>query len=462
MYMTRKNEISAAVEEIKSDFSGILLLPDDDGYEEERHVHNGLIDKHPAVIARCGDQADIVKALQLARQLTLEVAIRGGGHNVSGRATVEGGIMVDMSLMRKVEVDPNDRSAVAQTGATWADFNLATQAHGLATPGGFISTTGIAGLTLGGGFGWITSKYGLAVDNLLSAEVVMANGEILNASENENADLFWALRGAGANFGVVASLKYRLHEVGPTVIGGFVAHPMEKAGDLFRLFRDVTASLEDDETAIAGLLHAPDGSGTKLAVVAITNFGAEGENSKSIRKVREFGAPLIDNIGPIGYCELNTLMDAAFPKGALNYWKSSFLERLSDEAIDTMIESFVVCPAPLGEIMVEHFHGAVTRVAVEDTAVSLRKESFNFLALSQWIDPAESDICIAWARETSEAMKPFMGENRYVNYLGDDEPETALAAAYGQNYARLKEIKSRYDPENFFHMNQNIAPAILD
>ncbi|MEP7149189.1 MAG: FAD-binding oxidoreductase [Acidobacteriota bacterium] len=456
--MDRRKDVSAAVEKLKGDFSGILLLPDDKGYEVERHVHNGLIDKHPAIIARCIDQTDIVKALQLARQLSLEVAIRGGGHNVSGRATVEGGMMVDMSLMRKVEVDADARSAVAQTGATWADFNLATQAYGLATPGGFISSTGIAGLTLGGGFGWITSKYGLAVDNLLSAEVVMANGEILNASQDENADLFWALRGAGANFGVVVSLKYRLHEVGPAVFGGFVAHPMEKAGDLFRVFRDVTATLQDDETAIAGLLHAPDGSGTKLAVVAITNFGAEGENSRSIRKVREFGTPLIDNIASIGYSELNTLMDGAFPKGALNYWKSNFLERLDDEAIDTMIESFAVCPAPLGQVMIEHFHGAVTRVAVEDTAVPLRKESFNFLALSQWIDPAATDVCVAWARETNEAMKPFMGKDRYVNYLGDDEPETAAAAAYGENFARLRKIKSRYDPENFFHMNQNIPP----
>jgi FAD/FMN-containing dehydrogenase len=457
--MMQQDNLSNAAKETQRRFSGLILQPADEGYEEARKVHNGLIDKRPAAIARCSNTPDIIEAVRLARDAGLEVAIRGGGHNVSGRATVDGGLMIDLSLMRVVDVDPNTQTAVAQSGATWADFNQATQEYGLATPGGFVSTTGIAGLTLGGGFGWITSKYGLAVDNLISVDMVMADGERLTASETENEDLFWALRGAGANFGVATSFTFRLHPVGPTVIGGFVAHPMDRAGELLRFYRDLMANLPDDETAIAGMMHAPDGSGTKLAVVAISSFGQEGENSQAVRKVKGFGTPLMDTIGPIGYCDLNMLLDGAFPRGALNYWKSNFLAQLSDKAIDTMVEAFAACPAPLGQVLIEHFHGAVTRVPVADTAVPLRNEAFNFLALSQWLDPNDNETCIAWARDAYSAMKPFMGENRYVNYLGADESTDASANAYGSNYERLRKVKSKYDPQNFFHLNQNIVPA---
>lgn len=453
------SDISTVVNDLRPRFSGQLLQPGDVGYDEARKVHNGLIDKHPAVIARCLNTSDIVEAVRFAKNSGLEVAVRGGGHNVSGRATVDGGLMIDLSFMRAVDVDPKTRTAVAQPGATWGDFNQATQEHALATPGGFVSSTGIAGLTLGGGFGWITSKYGLAVDNLISADVVTADGEVLKATEVENPDLFWAIRGAGANFGVAASLEYRLHAVGPTIVGGFVAHPMEKARDVLRFYRDVTGTLSDDETAIAGLMHAPDGSGNKLAVIAIANFGTDGENSSAVKQVKGFGEPSMDIIGPIGYCDINMLLDDAFPRGALNYWKSNFLSQLSDEAIDRMVDGFAVCPAPLGQSLIEHFHGAVTRVPVANTAVPHRNEGFNFLALSQWLDPADTESCKAWAREAYDAMKPYMGDNRYVNYLGDDEGADAAAAAYGSNYGRLRELKAKYDPNNFFHLNQNIRPA---
>lgn len=375
---------------------------------------------------------------------------------MAGRATIEGGLMIDLVSMKGIHVDPKTLTARAQGGVTWAEFNRETQLYGLATTGGVVSSTGIAGLTLGGGLGWLMSKYGLALDNLLSAEIITAEGKIVEASADEDADLFWAVRGGGGNFGVVASLEYRLHPVGPSITGGLVAYPFDRSKEVLQFYRDVTASLPDELTVFAALVHAPDG--TKLTALVLCHCGPLGEGEAATRPIKQFGSPVMDTIGPMPYCELNTMLDAAFPKGALNYWKSSFLARLSDEAIDSMIACFSVCPTPMGQVLIEHFHGAATRVSSSDTAFPHRAEGYNLLLVSEWMDHATTDRCIAWARDTYSAMGPFVASRRYVNYLGDDEEGDSVAAAYGRNYQRLRELKAKYDPENFFHLNQNIRP----
>lgn len=457
--MSSVPSVADAVIELAGKFSGQLLQPADAGYEEARKVHNGLVNKRPVLIARCRGVADVVDAVNLARKLSLEVAVRGGGHNVAGRATVDGGLMIDLAPMKGVHVDPHARTARAQGGVTWAELNRETQLHGLAVTGGVVSTTGIAGLTLGGGLGWLLGKYGLALDNLRSVELVTAEGRVLRTSKDEQADLFWAVRGGGGNFGVAASLEYQLHPVGPTITGGLVAHPFDRARDVLRFFRDCTASLPDESTVFAGLIHAPDGSGAKLAAILTCHCGSLAAGETATKPLKQFGPPVMDAIGPMPYCQLNGMLDAAYPKGALNYWKSSFLAQLSDDAIDTMVECFARCPTPMGQLLLEHFHGAATRVKVGDTAFPHRADGYNLLVLSEWMEPANTDRCIAWARETYAEMQPFVGSGRYVNYLDDDEAGDPIAAAYGPNYRRLQELKTKYDPSNFFHMNQNIRPS---
>ncbi len=456
--MTSASSLADAVTELARTFTGPLLQPTDPGYEDVRKVHNGLVDRRPALITRCRGVADIVEAVHLARALNLEVAVRGGGHNVAGRATVDGGLMLDLSLMKGIHVDPKTRTARAQGGVTWAEFNRETQLHGLATTGGVVSTTGIAGLTLGGGIGWLMGKHGLALDNLGSVELVTADGRVLRVSEDENADLFWAVRGGGGNFGIAASFEYRLHPVGPTITGGLLCSPLKAARDVLRFFREAAASAPDDLMLIASLVGAPDGSGTKVAAIAACHCGSLPEGEAAVRPLKAFGLPVMDTIGPMTYCELNAMLDAGYPKGALNYWKSHFLPDLTDEAIRTMADAFERCPSPMGEILLEHFHGAAARVGIGDTAFPLRSAGYNFLVLSQWMSPADTERCIAWARETYAAMQPFVGLGRYVNYLDDDEPGDPAAAAYGPNYRQLRKIKAKYDPENVFHMNQNIRP----
>ena len=456
--MASVSSIADAVKEMAANFSGQLLQPADAGYEEARKVHNGLVDKHPALIARCRGVADVVDAVNLARKLDLEVAIRGGGHNVAGRATVEGGVMIDLMPMKGIHVDAGARCARAQGGVTWAELNRETQLHGLAVTGGVVSTTGIAGLTLGGGLGWLMGKYGLALDNLRSVEIVSAEGKVLHASKDDQADLFWALRGGGGNFGVATSFEYQLHPVGPTITGGLIAHPFDRARDVLKFVRDVTASLSDELSVFGGLIHAGDGSGTKLAAMVACHCGSLADGESATRPLKQFAAPLMDAMGPMPYCQINGMLDAAYPKGALNYWKSSFLATLTDDGIDTLVGCFARCPTPMGQLLLEHFHGAVTRVKVGDTAFPHRAEGYNLVVLAEWLEPKDTDRCIAWARETYKAMDPFVAPGRYVNYLGDDEAGDATAAAYGPNYRRLQQIKAKYDPSNFFHMNQNIRP----
>jgi FAD/FMN-containing dehydrogenase len=456
--MASQKPIAEAAAELAGRFSGQLLKPTDAGYEEARKVHNGLVDKRPGLIARCRNVADVVDAVALARNLGLEVAVRGGGHNVAGRSTVDGGLMIDLATMKGIHVDAKARTVRAQGGVTWAELNRETQLHGLAVTGGVVSSTGIAGLTLGGGLGWLMGKHGLALDNLRSVELVTADGKVLRASRDEEPELFWALRGGGGNFGVATSFEFQLHPVGPTVIGGLIAHPFDRARDVLKFYRDATKALPDEHTVFGGLVHAPDGSGVKLAAIVTCHCGPAAEGEKAMRPLKAFGTPAMDAVGPIPYTELNAMLDGGFPKGALNYWKSSFLKELSDQAIDTMVSCFAACPTPMGALLLEHFHGAATRVGAGDTAFPHRSVGDNFLVVSQWMSPADNARCTAWARETYAAMQPHFAAGRYVNYLGDDEAGDPVAAAYGANYRRLQQVKTKWDPQNFFRMNQNIKP----
>jgi FAD/FMN-containing dehydrogenase len=452
--MTSLNQ--ANIVDLSARFLGVLLRPDQSGYDEVRRVHNGMIDRRPALIAGCLGNADIVDAVNFARTHGLELAVRGGGHNVAGRAVCDDGLMLDMSLMKGIHVDPVRRTARAQGGVTWREFNRETQAHGLATTGGVISTTGIAGLTLGGGLGWLMAKHGLAMDNLVSAEVVTASGDIARASKEENADLFWGLQGGGGNFGAVSWLEYRLHPVG-TVTSGLIAHPFDRARDVLKFFREITSGLPDDLTIFGGLLHAPDGA--QIAVMIVCHCGPLAEAETALEPIKKFGSPILDSVGPTSYEETNKMLDAGFPRGALNYWKSNFIAQLNDQAIDTLISQFAACPSPMSGLLLEHIHGAATRVDVSETAFPHRREGYNFLVVSEWLDPADNGRNIAWARESYDLMLPYFSRGRYVNYLGEDEGEDAVAAAYGPNYQRLRMLKAKYDPTNLFHLNQNIRPV---
>ena len=448
-----------SVSDLATRFSGQLLQSSDDGYDEARRVHNGLIDKRPTLIARCRNVADVVDAVNLARESGLDVAVRGGGHNVAGRATIDGGLMIDLSLMKGIHVDPKARTGRAQGGATWGEYNRETQVHGLASTGGVISTTGVGGLTLGGGLGWLLGKHGLAIDNLRSAQLVTADGEVVTTSQDEHEDLFWGIRGGGGNFGVATSLEYAVHPVGPIVTGGLVAHPFARAREVLAFFRDTSATLPDEMTLFGGLIHAPDGSNNKLAGILACHCGTLASGEAAVKPIKAFGPPVMDALGPIPYTGLNQMLDAGYPKGALNYWKSSFLSSLSDAAIDTLVDCYARVPSPMAGIIIEHAHGAMNRVGVGDTAFPHRRDGFNLLFLTQWMNPADTDRCIAWTRESYAAMAPFVGAGRYVNYLDGDEAGDPVAEAYGPNYARLRQVKAKYDPTNFFHMNQNIRPA---
>jgi FAD/FMN-containing dehydrogenase len=438
--------------------SGTVLQPGEDHYEAARRVHNGLIDKRPALIARCHGAADVSAAVGLGREAGLEISIRGGGHNIAGRSVTDGGLMIDLAEMKGMYVDPEARTIRAQGGVIWSEFNRETAVHGLAVTGGAISTTGIAGLTLGGGLGWLMGIHGLAADNLLSVELVNADGSVLNVTAESDPDLFWALRGGGGNFGVATSLEYRLHPLSE-VVGGLVAHPFEAARDVLRFYREFTQSVPDELTVFGGLVYAPGSSDLRLAALVVCHAGPAEQAQKDLAPLREFGQPLMVELGPMPYAVMNTLLDDGFPRGALNYWKSSFVESLDDELIDLAIERFETTPSPLNAILFEHFHGAVTRVGVSDTAVPHREVGYNLLMPSVWLEAADTEANMAWTRATFDLFSPYFAERRWLNYFSDDDGTDAVRAAYGPNYDRLVELKRRYDPENAFHLNHNIDPV---
>ena len=450
--------LADAIKQAAQTFTGALLQPSDRDYESQRRVHNGLIDKHPAAIACCHGTADVVDAVKLARLLNLEVAVRGGGHNVAGRATIDKGLLIDLSPMKGIQVDVHAKTVRAQGGVLWKELNRETQLHGLATTGGVVGTTGIAGLTLGGGLGWLMPKYGLALDNLRAAELVLADGRVVRASADEHADLFWAIRGGGGNFGIATSLEYNLHEVGPNITGGVAVHPLAHGFDTLRFFRDTCAKLPDEMMMVAGLQTAPDGSGAKVVGLVTGYFGSLDKGEKAVAPIKTFGPPVLDALGPMPYVALNGMLDPAFPKGACNYWKAQFLTELSDDAIHAIVAAFEQCPSPMSMIVLEHFHGAASRVPVAATACTMRVTGFNVVIISQWASPAENERGMAWARNTHAALKPYLAPMRYVNYLEEDAADPAVVA-YGPNLPRLREIKKKYDPDNFFRQNVNILPA---
>jgi FAD/FMN-containing dehydrogenase len=438
-----------------------VLRPGDDGYEDARRVHNGMIDKRPALIARCRTAEHVAAAVREARAQGLEISIRGCGHNVAGRAVCDGGLMIDLITMKGIDVDPQARTVRAQPGLNWGEFNAATQEHGLAVTGGTISTTGISGLTLGGGFGWLMGKYGFAADNLLSAQVVTAEGEIITASESEHPDLFWALRGGGGNFGVVTEFTYRLYPLGPIVTGGFNFWPFEQAVDVLKLFRDASSRISDDLSLVGALVRSPEPPYDPLAGIIACHAGPEEVAEQELAEIREFGTPVVEAIIRKPYSDVNAQYDFGFPDRALNYWKSSFLASLPDAAIESMVADFAACPSRMTIMMMEDIHGAATRVPVDATAVPHRSAGFNLLIPSVWWEPAESAQNIAWTRRTFDNLRPFLADHRYVNYLDDDEAELGgdpVQEAFGPNYERLVDVKTRYDPDNVFHLNYNIAP----
>jgi FAD/FMN-containing dehydrogenase len=398
-----------------------------------------------------------VAAVAFANRVGVEVSVRGGGHNVSGRAVTDNGVMIDLSEMKSVTIDASRATACVGAGVVWGELNAAAAEHGLAVTGGAVSTTGIAGLTLGGGLGWLMAKHGLAADNLLSAVVVTAEGDVLRADAAAHPDLFWGLRGGGGNFGVVTSFTYRLHPV-EMVVGGLIVHPLDAAPELLRFYRMAVAGASDDLTVFATLVHAPDGSGTKLAALIVFHTGDAETAERDLEPLKSWGAPLVVEVGSMPYPVMNTILDAGFPDGALNYWLSSFTRGLPDGLIDTAVERFHLAPSQMSAIVLEHFHGAVTRVATTSTAVPHRLPGWNLLIPSVWTDPAMTPANIEWARETFAALQPHLRSDRWLNYLGDDQSADAVRAAYGPNLERLREVKRRYDPHNVFHLNHNIAP----
>jgi FAD/FMN-containing dehydrogenase len=447
----------STIDALRASLGGPVLRAGDDGYDDARHTFNAMIDRHPALIARCTSTGDVVKAVRFAREHGLIVSVRGGGHNVAGNAVCEGGLMIDLTLMKGIRVDAAARTVRAQAGLTWRDFDRETQVFGLASTGGAISSTGIAGLTLGGGFGWIGRSYGIACDNLLSADVVLADGSVVTASPDENADLFWGLQGGGGNFGIVTSFEFRLHHVGP-ILGGMMVYPIERANEVLRAIRDYNQTTPDEMSVFAAMLTSPEGAKILAAIVCYNGPIEQGE--ALLKPLREGTGPLADMVGPITYEQQQQLLDEGFPFGLQNYWKSEFLKSLPDEAIDTIVAQFNKVPSPLSAIVLEQFGGAYRRVAAGDSAFAHRDWDYNFLIISRWTDPAEADTHIAWARETWQAVQPYASGSVYVNYLEPgQEGADRVKAAYGPVYDRLVALKNKYDPSNFFQLNQNIKPT---
>jgi FAD binding domain/Berberine and berberine like len=448
--MVGTNDLDA----LRAALRGPLLLSGDEGYDEARTVWNALIDHRPALIARCSGAADVVAAVQFARQHNLLVSIKGGGHGVAGKAVCDGGLMIDLSRMKSIRVDPVARIVRAEPGVLGTDFDRETQAFGLATPVGTVSTTGIAGLTLGGGQSWLGSKFGFAIDNLLSVDIVTADGTLRTASPTQYEDLFWGIRGAGHNFGVVTSFEYRLHPVGP-VLGGLVIHPLSEAVNVLRFYRDFTASQPDELQTWAGILTTPDGNPVVALVPCYVGSLSEGE--RLLAPLRRFGSPVADTVAPIPYVAMQTLFDAALPHGRLGYWKTGLTNRIDDAVIGATVEYANKVPSPHTIIIFAELHGAYSRIGKTDTAYYHRDMQYDLIALSVWTDPADTERNIRWTRDIFAEWEPHLAPAAYVNDLGD-EGEERVRSAYGENYARLVALKAKYDPTDFFCLNQNIKP----
>jgi FAD/FMN-containing dehydrogenase len=445
-----------AVQQFRQSHRGDLITPEDSRYEQARRVWNAMIDKRPALIARPRDSADVIAAVRFARANSLTVAIRGGAHNISGRSTCDDGIVIDFSDMRGIRVDPEAKTATAEPGLRWQDFDRETQAHSLATTGGTVGDTGIAGLTLGGGFGWLEGRFGMTVDNLLGADVVLASGELVHASETGHADLFWALRGGGGNFGIVTSFQYRLHEVGPMIVGGLVVHPLPRAIEVLKFYNAFMKSAPDALVAAAVLMTAPDGN--KACAIAVAYPGDMAEGERIVAPLKQFGAPVLDMIGRLPYLAQQAMLEQAMPPNLLNYWKAEFVDEVSDDVIGIAVEAYSRVASPLSSILLFPIRGAASRVAPEATAFPHRG-GYHMGIYSLWNDHTQNAPNIGWVRETWTAIQPFAAGGVYVNELGDDEGKDRVMAAYGGNYDRLARIKAQYDPDNVFCLNANILPV---
>ncbi len=443
---------------------GGLVTPDSAAYDETRAVWNAMIERRPGLIVRCAGAGDVSQAVRFGREHHLLVSVRGAGHNIAGNAVCDGGMMIDLSGMKSVEVDAANRTARVQPGATLGDVDAATQRHGLALPVGINSTTGIAGLTLGGGFGWLSRKHGLTIDNLISAEVVTATGEQVTAGETENPDLFWGIRGGGGNFGIVTSFEFRLHPVGPEVLAGLIVHPFSAAGDVLRQYRQFVASAPEELSVWVVLRKAPplpflpeDVHGTEVLVIAALYAGDMAAGERALEGLRSIGNPIADVVSPHSFVEFQQAFDPLLTPGSRNYWKSHDFTRLDDGVLGVILEYAAKLPTAECEIFVAHLGGAVGRVATDATAYTHRDAEFVLNVHTRWSDPAMDDECVSWAREFFDRSAPFATGGVYVNFMPQDEGGR-VAAAYGSNYRRLAELKGKYDPENFFRLNQNIQP----
>ena len=468
--MATRTPISEAptieVEHLRAGFRGPVILPADPGYDAARAIWNGAIDRRPACIVRCTGVADVVAAVRFARERDLLVAVRSGGHGVGGHALCDGGLVIDLSPMKGIRVDPVARTARADAGVLWGELDRETQLHGLATVGGIVTHTGIAGLTLGGGIGWLMRKHGATVDNLVSVDLVTADGEILTASENENPDLFWGVRGGGGNFGIVTSFEYRLHAVGPIVLAGPIFHPLENAREVLRFYREFIAAAPDELTTIFNLRVAPplpflpeEVHGKPIVMVGACYAGVAEDGIEVVRPLKEFGTPIVDLLEPKPYTALQSMFDPSVPHGWHYYWKSVELPPLTDTAIDTLVEHASALTSPKSYCIVFQLGGALSRVGKDETAFSQRDAAHNVNINAVWTaDDPEGKRHVAWAREFFSAMQPEAGRHVYLNFLGDEGADRVRQAYGERQYERLAELKRTYDPTNFFWLNQNIEP----
>jgi FAD/FMN-containing dehydrogenase len=440
----------------RSALRGELISPDHAGYENARHVWNGNIDRRPGLIARCAGVADVQQAVTFARTHLLRLSIRGGGHSAPGYGTNDGGLVIDMAAMKGIRVDPAARTAQAQGGVIWRELDHETQAFGLATTGGTVSNTGVVGLTLGGGLGWLMGKHGLAVDNLISADVVTADGQLRTASATEHQDLFWALRGGGGNFGVVTSAVYRLHEVSH-VLGGLVLFPLDQARDVLLFYRDFCGTLPDEAEAYLGLLTAPQGMPVVALILGYNGPIAEGE--KVLAPARRFGKPIADLVGPVPYSARQQMLDDPnATHGLQRYWRSAFTEQISDELIHVLVDGASRFSSPLSAIIFFYMHGAATRTASADTAFAPRRPLWDVDLVGQWASAGKSANHITWVKSLWDRMEPHLLGTAYVNHLSSDDRPEKVRASFGENYGRLRQVKRVYDPTNVFRMNANIVP----
>jgi hypothetical protein len=446
---------SAVGKEVGSGLRGKMAWPGDRGYETARAVFNGMVDRRPLAVIRPADASDVVRCIAFARRHDLPLSVRGGGHSVAGNAVRDGALMLDLSGMKALRVDPETRRVRAEPGLTLGEFDRATQAFGLATTLGVVSTTGIAGLTLGGGLGWLNGRYGLACDNLISADVATADGQLLRTSAQENEDLFWSIRGGGGNFGVVTSLEYQLHPVDLVLAGG-LSYPLEVAPRVLRFYDDFAKTAPDELSTAASLGLTP--AGEPAVSIAVCYCGPIDEGERVLRPLRTFQSPVEDGIQPMPYTMVQSARDEGFPSGRLHYWKSGWLREVTEGAIDTLLQFLPQAPSPASSVGLQQLHGMASRVAPSATAFPHRAEQYDFLILSQWSEATDSDRNLQWTRALFEAMQPHLEESVYVNNLGDEGPRR-VQAAYGENYPRLAAMKRTYDPDNLFRANQNISPS---